>query len=455
MSKEYEQYRQLDLQYLFHPITDIKSHVKGGPRVFSKGEGIYIFDLDGKRYIDGLAGLWNVTLGHSQREIADAVREQIGQLPYSTNFFGFSNPPCIELAEKIASLTPGDLNRVQFTSGGSESNETNFKIARYYWKLQGYEHKTKILSRRFSYHGTASAATAATGLPRFDQFGGPFTPNFIHIAPMFCYRCEFDMLYPACEIACAQALEKTILQEGPDTVAALIVEPVAGAGGVIPPVDEYFPAIRDICSKYNVLLIADEVITGFGRTGKMFGVEHWNIVPDMMSVAKGITSGYIPLGAAIVKEEIYQTIVEKIPDNLPWLHGFTYSGHPVACAAGIKTLEILEREKIIENTVEKGFYFLNKLKQLSSIEIVGDVRGLGLMAGIELVKDRTTKAYFKPSMGARVAKKAYENGLIVRPAGEVLELAPPLIITREEIDELVTILEAVLQETNRKSSDQQ
>jgi len=441
---EYEHYRSLDLSYLFHPITDIKTHQKEGPRILSKGEGIYVFDPNGKRYIDGLAGLWNVTLGHSQTEIADAVREQLVQLPYSTNFFGFSNPPSVELAEKVASLTPGNLDRIQFTSGGSESNETNFKIARYYWKIHGYKHKTKILSRRFSYHGMASAATAATGLPRFDQIGGPFTPDFLHITPMHCYRCELDKVYPDCGVACADALEQTILQEGPDTVAAFIVEPVAGAGGVIPPVDEYFPIVRDICTKYNILLISDEVITGFGRTGKMFGVEHWNTVPDMMSVAKGLTSGYVPLGAAIVKEEIYQAIVEKMPDNLPWLHGFTYSGHPVACAAGIKTIEILERDSVVKNAAKVGKYFQNKLKQLSDINIVGDVRGLGLMAAIELVKNKETKSYFEPGIGARVAKEAYKDGLIIRPAGEVLELAPPLIITKEEIDELFKILKNVL-----------
>ena len=445
---EYERLRQSDLSHLFHPITDLKIHVRKGPRVLSKGDRIYVYDPEGKRYIDGLSGLWNVTLGHSQIEITDAVREQMQRLPYCTNFFGFSNPPSIELAEKIASLAPGNLNRIQFTSGGSESNETNFKIARYYWKVQGYENKTKIISRRFSYHGMSSAATAATGLPKYDQFGGPFPPNFVHIAPMHCYRCELDLVYPKCEVACARALEKTILQEGPDTVAAFIVEPVAGAGGVIPAVDEYFPIVRDICTKYDVLLISDEVITGFGRTGKMFGIQHWNVVPDMMSIAKGITSGYVPLGAAVVSEEIYRTIVEKMPDGLPWLHGFTYSGHPVACAAGMKTLEILERDHIVENAVEVGNYFQNRLKQLADIEIVGDIRGMGLMAAVELVSDKETKSYFEPGIGAVAATEAYKRGLIIRPAGEVLELAPPLIITKQEIDELCMILESALLETD-------
>lgn len=431
-----------DVKHLIHPFTQLKAHLGKGPRIIARGEGVHVTDLEGNTYLDGISALWNVNVGHGQYEIGKAMLDQVNEIAFCSSFFGYSNLPAINLAKKLVALTPEGLNRVFFTCGGSETNESNLKIARYYNNIQGKNDKIKVISRLYGYHGVSMAALTATGMPNFWKNFEPLLPGFTHIPPAHCYHCPFDQVYGQCNIECAYELEKTIEKEGPRTVAAFIAEPVCGAGGVIPPPSEYFPIIRDICSKYEVLLILDEVITGFGRTGKMFACEHWKVTPDMMSLAKGITSGYIPLGAAVINGEIINTITEKAPPELPFLHGFTYNGHPVCCAAGLKNIEIIEREGLVENAARMGSHLLSRLEELREFDLVGDVRGLGLMAAIELVSDRDKKTGFNPpgKAGLMVTGKAYQSGLICRNTYDTVTLSPPLVISKEEIDTIVAIL---------------
>ncbi len=438
-----------DVEHLLHPVTQLKSHSKEGPRILARGEGIYVFDLKGERYIDGLAGLWNVSIGHHRPEMGKAIQQQVEKLAFVPTFFGFSNIPAIQLADKLTSLAPGNLTKVHFTSGGSETNETNLKLARYYHKLIGKPGKTKIISRRRAYHGISMGALSATGIENYWKMFEPMAPDFLHITPPYCFRCELNLSYPSCNLACARQLQEVIDREGRDTVAAFIGEPILGAGGVIVPPDDYWPLIQDICRREDVLLIIDEVITGFGRTGKWFCCEHYGLEPDMLTLAKAITSGYIPLGAAMLKDEIYAAMLEHIPQGMPFMHGFTYSGHPVACAASLCNIDILEREDLIGNAMRTGAYLQERLREFAHLPIIGEIRGKGLIAAIELVSDKTNRSPFTPpgSGGATVARRAYEMGMICRAAGDIMALSPPLIITKQQVDDMVGILRQAIEET--------
>lgn len=429
-----EELARKDVAHVVHPITPLAEHERSGPLIIAEGEGIYVRDAEGRRYIDTLAGLWNVNVGHGRGEIADAMAEQARRIAFAPMFWGRANVPSIELAAKLASIAPPGLTRIFYTSGGSESNETAFKMARYYFRAQGFENKYKIIARRRGYHGVSYGALSATGIPDYHKLFGPLAPGFLHIDPPYLYR-ESD---PARRVALSRAenLEQAILAEGPETVAAFIAEPIQGVGGVIVPPEEYFPAVRAICDRYNVLFIADEVITGYGRTGHWFGVNHWNVVPDIMATAKGITSGYVPLGAVFVSEKVYNGI--KAAESV-FMHGFTYNGHPVACAAALANLAIFERERLVEHAATIGTYFLGRMNELRRFQHVGDVRGRGLMAAIELVADAKTAEPFDPAkkVGAMVAKAALRHGLLVRAAGDILVFAPPLVIDERGVDELV------------------
>jgi adenosylmethionine-8-amino-7-oxononanoate aminotransferase len=447
MEPPLRQWYRDDLSYILHPATPLKSHSEEGPKILVEGQGIYVKDLEGRQFIDGLAGLWNVNIGHGRTEIGEAVREQIGKLAFAPSFFGFSNLPSIALARKLVDLTPPHLTRVFYTSGGSETNESALKIARYYFKLNSQPDRFKIISRHQAYHGVSMGALSATGIARHRDMAAPLVPGFSFIPAPYCYRCELGLTYPACELACARALEQKLQEEGPDTVAAFIGEPVMGAGGAIVPPPEYWPTIEAICRKYGVLLILDEVITGFGRTGKRFALEHWQLRPDMLSLAKGISSGYVPLGASIISEEIYRDLVDKAPPGSPFPHGFTYNGHPVACIAALKNLDILEQEHLVDHAAEVGDYFQHRLRTFQAHPLVGDVRGIGLIAGVELVRDKTTKERFEPigTAGALVTKLAFERGLICRAILDTIAFAPPLCITNGQVDEVVEIFAAALE----------
>lgn len=424
-----------DHQHLIHPLHTRAGHANG--RVWVKGEGAVLTDANGDQYLDGLAGLWNNTAGNGREELVAAASAQMSELAFMSGYAGSSNPRAIELAERLAKLTYPNINRFYFTSGGGEATDSNIKMARYYWKLKGKPEKTKVISRVLGYHGVTLAAMCATGISTYWPMFEPRIPGFSHIPSPYPYR------YEAPEgvsqgIAAANELEKQILAEGPDTVAMFIAEPVQGAGGVIPPQEDYFKRIREICDQYEVLLVADEVITGFGRTGKMFALEHWGIQPDLIQFAKAITSGYFPFGGIGVSDEIADTMEAE---GKPWMHAYTYSAHPVGCSVALAMLDIIEKEAFPEQAAAKGKQMLVGLRDaLGDHPNVGDIRGLGLMCAVEVVKDRETKAQFGPEdgMGSHLTKAMVERGLFTRLKGEdIVCLAPPIVTSEAQIDSIV------------------
>ncbi len=434
-----------DLAHLIHPVTSPRDLAPNGPRMVTAADGYWITDDQGRRLIDGFAGLWCVAVGHGRREIIEAVSAQMATLDYATVFHGGSHPKAIELAERLSTMFPPEygLNHVMFSSGGSEANETNFKLVRMYWALKGEDRRKTVVARNHGYHGLTIATMSATGIMPMHWNFGPEAPGFAQIPAPYCFRCELGKTFPECGLACADSLTEYIEAQGPETIGAFIAEPVIGAGGIIPPPPGYFEKIREICDRFGILFIADEVVCGFGRTGKMFGMEHYGVRPDIVTLAKGITSGYIPLGASVVSDEIWQTIAERLPDRMPFSHGFTYSGHPVACAAALANLDIIEREGLVDNAAEVGSYMLERLGELRRFDSVGDVRGLGLMAGIEFVTDKETNRGFSDPHKAceRVEHETWDRGLYSRAMGiEFTGLAPPLTIDREAVDKMIEIL---------------
>ena len=434
-----------DKRHLVHAIYPVGENPS---RVFQEGNGVHLRDTDGKEYMDLCSQLDCVNLGYSQEELVAAATEQMQKLPYSTTFFGLSHRASVECALKLAQLTPEGLDHFFFTSGGSESIETAFKLARIYWNRQGLG-KYKIISLYNSYHGVSIGAAGASGIGKGHMLRGisPSIPGFVHIPPFYCYRCMFGKVYPSCNIHCARFLAEIIEQEGPGTVAAFIAEPVIGTGGMIVPPPEYWPLVREICSKYDVLLIADEIKTGFCRTGTMFALEHWGIQPDVMVMAKGITSSYFPVGAVAFSDRIYGGIQgEKFS-------GFTYDGHPVGLAVAVKAMEIYERDRISEHTARLGQHLLDRLtKEFMPLPCIGEISGLGLMAALEIVADKTTKRLFDPALKVvdGLQARAFENGLYIRTTraayqmSDRLMLAPPLTISIEELDRALDILKPII-----------
>ena len=416
-----------------------------------RGKGIYLYDTEGKEYIDGCSQLVCVNLGYGQKEICEAVREEMERLPCGLLFFGFSNEASIRCTQKLSEIVPKGLDHFNFTNGGSESIDLALRLARLYWSVKG-RNKYKIISLYDSYHGVGGPGLASNGSGRgfFEKGMGPMMPGFLHIPSYYCYRCMFGLEYPSCDIRCARFLAEVIEKEGSDNIAAFIAEPEIGAGGMIAPPPEYWPIIRDICDEYNVLLIDDEVMAGFGRTGKMFAIEHWGVKPDIMAMAKGITSAYIPFGAIAFSGEIWNTL--KGSNFIT----YTYAGHPVGAAAAVKALEIYKRDKVVENAARVGKYAMERLKNvLGSLPWVSDISGLGLMIGIEIVADKATKRPFdrKLNIMQRIHEKALEKGLYVRISdigatpGDRLAFAPPLIVTTEQVDKAIDILYSVISET--------
>ena len=394
-----------DCEHLIHSMSPLGS-TRGV--VFDTAEGIILRDTEGKEYIDSCSQLVNVNIGHGRKEVIEAIVEQLGKLQYTTTYYGFTNTAAVLCAKKLAEITPPGLKHFFFTSGGSESVETAFKIARNYWHAKKPE-KHKIISLYNCFHGVSFGTLSATnlGMGRLWKSFGPLVPGFLHIPSYYCYRCAFGMEYPGCRITCAEFLAETIENEGRDSVAAFIAEPVQGSVGMIDPPPEYWPKVRKICSEMGVLLIADEVMSGFGRTGKLFAVENWGVIPDIMTMAKGITSGYIPFGAVAIADEIYQEMQSR---ETPFFHGFTYSGHPVGAAAAIKDMEIIVDEKLADNAARMGQYALGRLKEeFLPLPGVGTVNGLGLMIGIEYVEDRETKSI--PKNVLEISGKIQERAL--------------------------------------------
>ncbi|MFF2795616.1 aminotransferase family protein [Lysinibacillus xylanilyticus] len=430
MKRDYsvEELKVLDQKHFLHPTSPVKT--ENGPAfIFTEGKGVYLYDITGKKVIDGMSSLWNVNIGHGRTELGEVAKEQMDKLAFSSCFATFSNEPAILLAKKLAELAPGDLNTTFFTSGGSESNDSAYKLARHYWILKGETSRKKIISRSKSYHGVAIGATSATGLKGFRDFTNSNAPDFLFVD-------QFSV----------QALRDLIETEGPETIAAFITEPVQGAGGVHVAPDNYFKEIREICNEYGILMITDEVITGFGRTGKFFAMEHFNVVPDMMCFAKGVTSGYAQLGGVMISEKIHQEFSELSEGTI--LHGYTYSGHSMACAVGLKNIEIIEKDNLVANAEIRGQELLAGLKVLQAkYPFIVDARGLGLMAGIEI-------SYEGRLLAPQIVTEAAKLGLICRSvvldAQDIVVFSPPLSISQKELRDLLDILEKAIQEVENQ-----
>jgi adenosylmethionine-8-amino-7-oxononanoate aminotransferase len=410
-----------------------------------------VIDLEGRSYIDGLSGLWNVAVGHGRRELAEAAAEQMKELAYFSCYSGATHLPGIRLAKRLHELAPGRLNYTFLTTGGAESNDSAFKTARYYWLAQGRPSKVKIISRRHAYHGVTMGAMNATGIETYAPMFASTIPGFLHVDAPYPYRYAPERPGVGCGEAAARSLEEAILREGPDTVAAFIGEPVQGAAGVIVPPDDYWPRVRDLCARYEVLFIADEVITGFGRIGHWFGISRWNVEPDIITFAKGVTSGYMPLGGIIVSDAIHDAM-ETAPPDRKWNHSFTYSAHPVCCAVALKNLEIIETEGLIARGKAMGERLMAGLRTLAHLDHVGDIRGVGLMAAVELVQDRASRTPFDPSrkIGARIVQEMLQRGVYTRCRGDSINFAPPLVVTEAQIDRMIeTAREAILAVTGK------
>jgi len=430
---------ETDQAHLLHPLHHPSAHQK--PKIWVEGKGAIVKDAEGREYIDGLAGLWNVNVGHGRKELAQAAFDQMSALAYNSSYVGSTNLPAIGLAEKLSGLVYPSINAFFFTSGGAEASESSFKTARFYWKALGKPDKVKIISRTRAYHGLTLAAMSATGLSAFWPMFEPRVPGFLHIDSPDPYRFVNPDPNVSQGVAAANQLEAALLREGPDTVAAFIAEPVQGAGGVIVPQADYFPRIREICDKYEVLLISDEVITGFGRTGRWFGLEHYGVEPDIMQFAKGITSGYVPLGGIGVSDKIHD-VINGVPPGKRWMHAYTYSGHPTCCAVALRNIQILEDEKLVERAAVSGKRLLEKLRTLESLDGVGHVRGQGLIAAVEVVADKGTKQPHAPEaqMTQRLTEGLLERGLFTRVVLDCICLAPPLVISDEQIDRVVNVI---------------
>ena len=427
-------------KHQLHPLQHPNTH--SNPLVIERGEGVYLYTADGRRILDAMAGLWNVNIGYGREELAQAAYDQMKKLAFTSNFSGMTNVPATQLAHKLSGYAYSNLKTTFFTSGGSESNDSAFKLARYYWKRVGKPDKYKIIARKLAYHGITLATTFATGIERYHKMFGPPVPGFVHVAPPYPYRFEGEVKAgETIGLAAARAIEEAIQREGVDTVAAVIAEPVQGVGGVIVPPEDYFPRVREICDQYGVLLIADEVITGFGRTGELFALNRYGVQPDILSFAKAITSGYQPLGGNQISDAIYDAILSA-PESDNWMHGYTYSGHATACAVALRNLELMEQEKLVERSKQLGERLLTGLQSLKEFSFVGDVRGIGLLCGVELVADKAAKTA-DLALTAKVVRLCMERGLRTRNVGSTLAFSPPLSITEDEVDEIVRILGSV------------
>ncbi len=411
----------LDKQHFIHPTSNMKQLQEDGPAfIFTEGDGIYLKDIEGRTLMDSLSSLWNVNIGHGREEIGEVAKAQMSKLAFTSTFSNWSHEPVIRLAAEIAEWTPGDLNVTFFTSGGSEANDTAFKTVRHYWKVKGKPEKKKIISRKKSYHGVAMGATSATGLEEFHTFTSSIAPDFYYVDSSI------------------ESLETMIAEEGAETIAAFISEPVQGSGGVNLPPEGYFEAVRQLCDKHDILFISDEVICGFGRTGTLFGMENFGITPDIITMAKGVTSGYAPLGGMVISETLHKELYEKTAGNF-W-HGYTYSGHPTAAAVALKNLEIIKEENLIDNVRAMGALMLQGFETIKAQhERIIDVRGIGLLGAISFERDVGADP-ITPQIVAEALKRGLICRSVVYDGQDTLAFAPPFIINETQITDMVEIV---------------
>jgi putrescine---pyruvate transaminase len=436
---------------LWHPMSSPMLTRDADPLILERGEGVYVWDLQGNRYFDAMSGLWCVNVGHGRPEVKQAILGQLDKLEFHNTFNLMSHPGAIRLAQRITELLSEEgMSRVFFSSGGSDAVETALKIARLYWRLKGHAERTKFFSLKAGYHGMHVGGTSVSGSPMTRAGFGPGLADCYQVDTPDLYRNPWTQNPEELGEICASILEREIQHQKPDTVAAFIAEPVIGIGGVIVPPPNYWPLVRKICDKYSILLIADEVVSGFGRTGSMSGSRGWGVKPDIMCLAKGLTSGYIPMGATAVGATVAELIESSPPPGGLLLHGYTYSGHPVAAAAALACLDIVERENLPGNAREVGGYLLERLQTLKPYPHVGDIRGKGLMIAIDLVEDRKTKIPLAPqsTFGPQIGRIAGQHGVLVRSVASLIILSPPLVSTKAHMDELVRGLEAAFSQVD-------
>lgn len=430
-----------DKQHLLHggvPLTDFAEN--GTPLILESASGIRVRDVNGREYIDALAGAVCVNCGYGRPELAEAAKDQMGKLSYAESWSGVANAPAIEYAQALSEFMPPGLDRFFFVNSGAEANEAAYKLAWYYWATKGYGEKHKIISRKLSYHGLNPFSMWATGIERFHHKVGPQNPNVLYTSECYCYRCPFGKDYPGCNLECAEALAETIEKEGKDRIAAFVAEPIYGVSGTVCPPPEYFPRIREICNTYDVLLILDEIMTGFGRTGKNFACQHWDLTPDIICISKGMISSSLPMAGVAFTDKIFQGML--CGDPFPHLH--TCGAHPVACAVAKKNLEIMLKEKLVENSAEMGKYMLEELTKLQDYPFIGQVQGMGLFFGFELVQDQKTREPFANKAEKRLSKAILDEGVLVRPGGSRIQIGPPLIVTKDDVDEILTAIKKAI-----------
>ncbi len=439
-----------DVEYVLHPATNARRHEEVGPIVIDRGEGIYVYDDQGKQYIEGLAGLWSVAVGFGEKRLVNAASRQMAKLPYYHTFSHKTNEPSVLLAERLVKMTPERLKRAFFTNSGSEANDSVIKMVWYYNNARGLRQKKKFIARTNAYHGITLASGSLTGLAANQRdFDLPFVP-VRHVTCPHHYRyAEPGESEEAFADRLAAELEAVILEEGPETVAAFIGEPLMGAGGVLPPPATYWDKVQAVCRRYDVLIVADEVINGFGRLGTMFACDYYGIDPDILVLSKQITSSYQPLAAVMISQELYDGIADNSAKIGTFGHGFTASGHPVSTAVALENLDIIEEKNLVENARYVGEVMQAELRTLEDHPLVGEVRGVGLIAAVELVADKETKARFNPvgKVGAQVFSRAHEHGLIIRAIGDIIAFCPPLIITESQVRDMVERFRVTLDET--------
>lgn len=449
LNQSNEQLTQLDLESLWHPMMQHKVYEQKPPKRIDKAIGCYVIDEQGRDYLDAVSGLWCVNVGYGRRELAQVAYAQMVELSYLP--LVLSHSPAINLAAKLLELLEFE-GKVHFSNSGSEANEVAFKIARqYHAQTSRTGWRYKIISRYRGYHGNTMGALSATAQAERRAKYEPLVPGFLHVQPPYCYRCPFGKTYGACNIECATSIESTVIHEGAESIAAIIVEPVISGGGVIVPPDEYLPLLRELCDRYGILLIFDEVVSGFGRLGKMFGHEHWQVKPDIITMAKGITSGYLPLSATAVQQHVFAAFLDEPGTDSHFRHVNTYGGHPASAAVALRNIEILETEHLPQQAAHMGDYLMTQLAALSNHPYVGDVRGKGMLLGIELVADKQTKEPLASDQVAAIVAQCMAQGVIigrntntVPGLSNVLIMAPPLVMTTADADLLVTALQQAL-----------
>ena len=446
LNRTTKQWQDIDTAHHLHPFTDYKLLAKEGSNIIVKADGAHLTNTDDKQFLDAMSGLWCVNVGYGRKNLADVAYKQMQELPYYNSFFKTATAPSIELAQQLAEIAPNDLNHAFFSSSGSEANDTVVRMVRRYWDLKGKPNKKTFISREYAYHGSTMTGVSLGGMTAMHAQGG-MMPGFDHVMPPYWYKYGADMSPEEFGLFTANKIEEKINEIGPENVAAFIGEPIQGAGGVIIPPDSYWPRVQEICNQYDILLVVDEVICGFGRTGEWFGSNTYNIKPDIITMAKGISSGYIPLSGIMVGDRVTETLIDEGGE---FYHGYTYSGHPVACAVAIENLKIIREENLIENSRKTSVYLKERMNEIAEHPLVGEVRMKSFIGAVELVKDKDKRIMFEETgvVGGICRDYCIENGLVMRAVRDGMIFCPPLIFNNNHIDELVEKLKKSLDQTH-------